>query len=77
MSFSEPLLSKSIFACSLLFRLSGCVCRNLAKQTIGGAFDAYPLYKHYNTEIDPAFLNVDNMPQDTYELDEINQRSQH
>jgi hypothetical protein len=40
-----------------------------------GASDTDPLYKHYNTEIDPRFLNVDNMPQDTYELDEINQHS--
>jgi hypothetical protein len=31
-----------------------------------------PLYKRYNTEIDPTFLNVDNMPEDTYEVDEIN-----
>jgi hypothetical protein len=28
-----------------------------------------PLYKRYNIEIDPTFLNVDNMPEDTYELD--------
>jgi hypothetical protein len=34
-----------------------------------------PLYKCYNTEIVPTFLNVDNMPEDTYELDEINQHS--
>jgi hypothetical protein len=37
------------------------------------AFDTEPLYKGYNTEID-TFLNVDNMPEDTYELDEINSR---
>jgi hypothetical protein len=36
-----------------------------------GAFDTEPLYKSYNTEID-TFLNVDNMPEDTHELDEIN-----
>jgi hypothetical protein len=30
-----------------------------------------PLYKRYNIEIDPTFLNVDNVPEDTYELDEI------
>jgi hypothetical protein len=35
-----------------------------------------PLYKRYNTEIYPTFLNVDNVPEDTYELDEINQRFQ-
>jgi hypothetical protein len=39
------------------------------------AFDTDPLYKRYNIEIDPTFLNVDNMPKDTYELDEINQHS--
>jgi hypothetical protein len=32
-----------------------------------------PLYKRYNIEIDPTFLNVDNVPKDTYESDEINQ----
>jgi hypothetical protein len=26
--------------------------------------------------MDPTFLNVDNVPEDTYELDEINQRFQ-
>jgi hypothetical protein len=30
-----------------------------------GAFDTYPLYKRYNMEIDPTFLNVDNVPEDT------------
>jgi hypothetical protein len=34
-----------------------------------------PLYKHYNIEIDLTFLNVDDVPQDTHELDEINQHS--
>jgi hypothetical protein len=34
-----------------------------------------PLYKCYNIEIDPTFLNVDNVPEDTYELDELNQHS--
>jgi hypothetical protein len=34
-----------------------------------------PLYKRYSAEIDPTVLNVDNMPEDTYELDEINQHS--
>jgi hypothetical protein len=34
-----------------------------------------PLYKRYNIEIDPTFLNVDNLPEDSYELDEINQHS--
>jgi hypothetical protein len=38
------------------------------------AFDTPPptqMLQHY-----PAFLNVANMPEDTYELDEINQRFQ-
>jgi hypothetical protein len=34
-----------------------------------------PLYKGYNIEIDPIFLNVDNVPENTYELDEIIQHS--
>jgi hypothetical protein len=34
-----------------------------------------PMYKRYNTEIDATFLNVDNVPEDSYELDEINQHS--
>jgi hypothetical protein len=40
-----------------------------------GAFDTDPLYKRYNIEIDSTFSNVDNMPKDTYELDEIDQHS--
>jgi hypothetical protein len=39
-----------------------------------GAFDIDPPVQtlhHY-----PTFLNVDNVPEDTYELDEINQRFQ-
>jgi hypothetical protein len=41
-----------------------------------GAFDTDPrLYKHYNIETDSTFLNVDNVPEDTCELDEINQHS--
>jgi hypothetical protein len=33
-----------------------------------GAFDR-------NNEIDPTFLNVNNAPEDTYELDQIDQHS--
>jgi hypothetical protein len=40
-----------------------------------GACATDPLYKRYNIEIDPTFLNVDNVPEDTYELDEINRYS--
>jgi hypothetical protein len=39
-----------------------------------GAFDTDPRVQslqHY-----PTFLNVDNVPKDTYELDEIKQRFQ-
>jgi hypothetical protein len=39
-----------------------------------GASDT-TLYKRYNIAIDPIFLNVDNVPTDTYESDEINQHS--
>jgi hypothetical protein len=31
--------------------------------------------RNYNIEIHPTFLNVNNVPEDTYELDEINQHS--
>jgi hypothetical protein len=34
-----------------------------------------PLYKSYNIEIDPTFLNVDNVPEGTCNLDETNQPS--
>jgi hypothetical protein len=34
-----------------------------------------PLFKRYNIEIDLTFFNVDNVPEDTYELNEINQHS--
>jgi hypothetical protein len=30
------------------------------------AFDTDALYKSYNSEKDPTFLNVDNVPEDTY-----------
>jgi hypothetical protein len=33
------------------------------------------MYKHYNIEIDPTFLNVDNVFQDIYELDKISHHS--
>jgi hypothetical protein len=38
-----------------------------------GTFDTDP---HVQTILYPIFINVDNMPEDTYELDEINQRFQ-
>jgi hypothetical protein len=34
-----------------------------------------PLYNRYNTEKDPTSLNVNNVPEDTYALDEISQHS--
>jgi hypothetical protein len=66
--------SKWTSACSLLFRLSGGVYQNFAQQTVVGAFDTDPpvqTLQHY-----PTFLNVNNVPKGTYELDELNQCSQ-
>jgi hypothetical protein len=40
-----------------------------------GVFGTDPLYKRYNIDIDPTFLNVVNVPEDTYELDEISQHT--
>jgi hypothetical protein len=54
--------------------LQGCV----KKATVKGWLEQLtqtPLYKCYNTETYPTSLNVDNVPEDTYELDEINQHS--
>jgi hypothetical protein len=34
-----------------------------------------PLYKGYNIDIVPTVLNAESVPEDTYELDEINQYS--
>jgi hypothetical protein len=48
----------------------------IRKVTVKGWFEHLiqtPLYKRYNTEIDPTFLNVDNVSEDTYELGEIHQ----
>jgi hypothetical protein len=33
------------------------------------------MYKGYNIDIDPRFLNMDNASEGTYELNEINQHS--
>jgi hypothetical protein len=41
-----------------------------------GAFDTYPHVQSLQNEIDPTFLNVDNVPEDTNELDEVRQRFQ-
>jgi hypothetical protein len=46
--------------------LQGCIKKATVKQWLEHLIKI-PLYKHYNTEIDPTFLNVDNMPEDTYE----------
>jgi hypothetical protein len=45
----------------------------LLSKTMAGAFDTDPPVQtlHY-----PTFFNVDNVPKDTYELDEVNQRFQ-
>jgi hypothetical protein len=45
----------------------------LIKPWLGHFIHTY-FYKRNNTEIDPTFLDV--VPEDTYELDEINQRFQ-
>jgi hypothetical protein len=56
----------------LLFWLSGGVYGSVAYQMIVESFDTYPVYECYKIEIDPTFFNVDNVPEDTYKLDEIN-----
>jgi hypothetical protein len=52
--------------------LQGCIEKATLKWWLEHLIQT-SLYKHYNIEIDPTFLNVDNIPQDTCELDEINQ----
>jgi hypothetical protein len=54
--------------------LQGCIKKAAVKRWLEHLIQT-PLYKHYNIEIDPTFLNVDNVSEDTYELDEINQHS--
>jgi hypothetical protein len=54
--------------------LRGCIKQRTVKRWFEHLIQT-PVYKRYNTEIDPAFVNVDNVPEDTYELDEINQHS--
>jgi hypothetical protein len=71
LSYSELLPSTRTSACSLLFRLSGGVYRNVAKQTMIGKFDTDPTVQ--TVQYYPTFLNVDKVPKDTYKLDEINQ----
>jgi hypothetical protein len=54
--------------------LQGCIKKATVKRWLGNLIQT-PLYKRCNTEIDPIFLNVDNVPEDIYELDETNQHS--
>jgi hypothetical protein len=42
---------------------------------VGAFYTDPPMHKRYSIEIDATFLNVDNVPEDTSELDEINQHS--
>jgi predicted nuclease of restriction endonuclease-like (RecB) superfamily len=52
--------------------LQGCIKKATVKRWLEHLIQT-PLYRRYNTEIDPTFLNVDNVSEDTYESDEINQ----
>jgi hypothetical protein len=54
--------------------LQGCIKKATVKRWLEYLIKT-SLYKHYNTEIDLTFLNVDNVPEDTNELDEISQHS--
>jgi hypothetical protein len=54
--------------------LQGCIKQATVKRWLEHLIQT-PLYRPYNIEIDPTFLNVDNVPEDAYELDEINQHS--
>jgi hypothetical protein len=54
--------------------LQGCIKKATVNRWLEHLIQT-PLYKRYNTERDPTFLNVKNVPEDTYELDEINQHS--
>jgi hypothetical protein len=54
--------------------LQGCIKKATVKRWLEHLTKT-PLYKHYNIEIEQTFLNVDNVPQDTYELYDIIQRS--
>jgi hypothetical protein len=57
--------------------LQGCIKKAAVKQWFEHLIQTPPppLYKRYNIVTDTTFLNVDNMPEDTYELDKINQHS--
>jgi hypothetical protein len=54
--------------------LQGCIKNTAVKGWFEHLIQT-PLHKLYNIETDPTFLNVDNVPEDTYELGEINQDS--
>jgi hypothetical protein len=54
--------------------LQGCIKKAAVKWLLEHLIQTPP-YKRYSTEIDPTFLNVGNVPEDTHELDEINQHS--
>jgi hypothetical protein len=46
--------------------LQGCIKKATVKRWLEHLIQT-PLYKCYNIEIDATFLNVDNVPEDTYE----------
>jgi hypothetical protein len=54
--------------------LQGCIKKAVIKRWLEHLIQI-PLYEHNNIEIDPTFINVCNVPEDTYELDEIKQHS--
>jgi hypothetical protein len=55
--------------------LQECIKKATVKQWLEHLIQNPPLYKRYNIEIDPAFLNVDEVPIGTCELYEINHHS--
>jgi hypothetical protein len=54
--------------------LQGCIKKATVKRWLEHLIQN-PLYKRYNIEIDPTFLNVNKVPVGTCELHEINQHS--
>jgi hypothetical protein len=54
--------------------LHGCIKKEAVKRWLEDLIQT-SLYKRYNIEIDPTFVNVDNVPEDTYESYEITQHS--
>jgi hypothetical protein len=55
--------------------LRGCIKMVTIKRWLEHLIATPSLYKRDNIETDATFLNVDNVPDNTYELDEINTHS--